>query len=64
MNSKDTTHLWIARDPSGELAISRDKPKLKGDWMAKTQIGLDRSLFPSVTFENSPRKVELRIVDE
>jgi hypothetical protein len=60
----NTAQLWIARDPSGELAISRDKPKLKGDWMAKTQIGLDRSLFPSVTFENSPQKVELKLIQQ
>lgn len=66
--------LWIARDENGELWIFDKKPILvpkdesysygffdlckDGEWNNK----LNASLFPEVTFENSPQEVELKLI--
>ena len=66
--------LWIARDENNELWIFDKKPILvpkdenynygffdlskDGEWNNK----LNSSLFPEVTFENSPKQVELKLI--
>ena len=57
--------MWIARDKTGILVIYKDFP-------AKCEFGflpinnanftIDRNLFPSVTFENSPQQVEIKLI--
>lgn len=66
--------LWIARDENNELWIFDKKPNLvpkdenydygffdlgkDGEWNNM----LNASLFPEVTFENSPKEVELKLI--
>lgn len=57
--------FWIARDSNDDLFCYYDKPK-KLDYSfggAQSAI-LARTLFPEVTFENSPQRVELKLVEE
>lgn len=65
--------LWIARDKNGELfiykmqpylnktgvrfVVNKDEPSVVGVFME-----LDSKLFPEITFENSPQKVEINLV--
>ena len=57
--------MWIARDKDGELYFYSKKPvKLNNCFASKNGHGIimiDEQLFPEVTFENSPREVELKI---
>lgn len=64
--------LWVARNKdTNELWGYTDKPLLDDD-MYKMDYSLENTSsyelpsdwFPNVTFENSPCKVELRIVEE
>ena len=68
--------LWIARDENNELWIFDKKPILvpkdenynygffdlgkDGEWNNK----LNASLFPEVTFGNSPKEVEIKIIEK
>ena len=57
--------LWIAREKSGTLFLYRSMP-IKDTYIFKAISPYDywllpRELFPEVTFENSPQKVELVI---
>ena len=62
--------LWIARNQNGSLWLHEEKPSLVydeelGSWYYEKGdfLGLyDESLFPEVTFENSPVQVELKLV--
>ena len=60
--------MWIARDKDGGLFLYPTKPK-NGDYrfvckyVYEDYIELNRDSFPSVTFENSPKEVELKLVD-
>lgn len=67
--------LWIARDGNGELWLF-DKPTVlkdknventKSSWFDLSEYGMfnyrmDDEWFPEVTFENSPKEVELKLV--
>ena len=63
--------MWIARATNDVLTLHQFKPhKLKMDeesndyfWASdiETQSFLNKTLFPEVTFENSPVEVELVI---
>ena len=63
--------LWIARDESNDLNLYHLKPKLKksvGDmsfWQPQ-KFGIEypicSKLFPEVTFENSPQRVEIKLI--
>ncbi len=60
--------LFIARDKSGALGLSDRIPILEeanGSWVYDVlgMIMLDANMFSEVTFENSPREVELRLKD-
>lgn len=60
--------LWIGRDDYG-LWLFVDKPTkviINGDkYFVKygnVRYSIDLSLFPEVTFENSPQEVELKLI--
>lgn len=62
--------MWVARDRSGEIWLYSRRPiKTKfcfiadyGEYLnGKSVVStLNRSLFPELTFENSPKEVELK----
>lgn len=69
------TILWIARDKNGDLhAFSGkpfrhcwddDEPTVFTNWDdVPFLVRLDESEFPEVTWENSPRQVELKLIEE
>lgn len=56
--------LWIARDEDGLLYLYMKKPYLTTHYFdTKYLIGeIDKGLFPEVTWKNSPKEVELKLV--
>ena len=56
--------LWIARDINGRLTLHYERPTLKGKGWDKIWAIPDSSLFPEVTFENSPIQVELKLMKD
>ena len=58
--------LWIARDKDGTLILWFNKPvKLGEEWYNNDGCFiLDSVQFSEVTFENSPRQVELKLINE
>ena len=56
--------LWIARDKSGFLNLYDKKPIFDGEyWVSNgSWSSIDLEYFPEVTFENSPQKVELKLI--
>lgn len=63
--------LWIARDSDNTLWIHEIKPELvlnpkinKHFWIStEGWWEVDEDFLPEVIFENSPREVELKLVD-
>lgn len=60
--------VWIARDMCGELAMFHERPTtydvgaFEPDLIWTSMLGgedIDPSLYPEITFENSPKKVTL-----
>lgn len=73
-NKNQTVRMWIARyRRTLELWLYKFKPiKFEGDYYYSESnededtdncFKLDESLFPEVTFENSPQKVEIKLVN-
>lgn len=64
--------LWIARDEDdagGELYLYTKQPflmrnKICWDSEELFYARLPKELFPEVTFENSPQKVRIELIDE
>ena len=72
------TKLWIARDKNDELFLYNSKPVRIKEYnsfgadvlnnydfdvlMYKNEIEINPSLFPKVTWENSPQQVELKLI--
>lgn len=61
--------LWIARDKNGDLYLHDTKPHRDVDTFHSfgpysKDIYLWDDMFPSVTWENSPQEVELKLVVE
>ena len=57
--------LWIARDKKGFCYVSLAKPfNYKGEWLCEYgKLFIDKADdLPEVTFENSPREVELKLI--
>ncbi len=60
--------LWIARHPSGKIGLYKSSPIwclciTVYNWNYGSFVGyLEPSSFPEVTFENSPKKIELKLV--
>ena len=57
--------LWIARDMGGRLTLHNERPTYIANrgWNKVWAIP-NSSIFPEVTFENSPKKVEIKLVEE
>lgn len=57
--------LWIARDEDGDLYLYEREPIREIDYFYSfyVSIKIDNNLFPETTFENSPKEVELKLVD-
>lgn len=56
--------MWISRDADGELHLNYDKPEKHGRmWINQRSdfMELYPEDYPEVTFENSPKEVELVI---
>ena len=59
--------LWIARDRDNSLALFKTRPINHADlcWIPREDvdcgnyINLPESEFPEVTFENSPKEIEI-----
>lgn len=62
-----TLPAWLARDKDGSLWLFMDKPcKSIGGvmWMPSDDcecIRIDSSLFPNITFENSPKEIMITL---
>ena len=63
--------LWIARDKDGSLWLYNAKPDKNSIMFTSVLLSneewseeypLDDNLFPEVTFENSPREVEIKLI--
>lgn len=60
--------LFVARDKNGFIGLYRQKPiwirvnRFREDWNGEFMGLLDDDSFPEVTFENSPKQVELKLV--
>ena len=61
--------FWIARSFVGDLCAYTTEPTYNNtikawcyDYNNGTLFVLDNRLFPEVTFENSPRKVEIKLI--
>lgn len=60
--------MWIARSKGGLLQLFDTRPiYVQGSWRSdlvytKSFI-LNPELFPSVTFENSPQQVEIKLIE-
>ena len=62
--------FWVSRDLDGPLVLSDKLPYLPNksydffcfDNGARLYF-LDRNMFPEVTFENSPKEVEIKLVE-
>ena len=60
--------MWIARDRDDALWLFSDEPELEGNFHWKLEYDgkntcnqLTSSMFPEVTFENSPKKITFSI---
>ena len=57
--------FWIARDKDGLLYLYDNMPEKRSEYFLSytgyDDMPLDSRLFPEVTFENSPREVELKL---
>lgn len=56
--------LWIARSEGGDLTLHYKKPIYhKGYGWTSIGAVLNSKEFSDVTFENSPREVELKLIN-
>lgn len=63
--TKSVMSVWIARDDDGNLCVFEKKPmKDNIGWWAKSSryFKLNPNLFKEVTFENSPRELQLILI--
>jgi hypothetical protein len=67
-NTPKVTTLWIARDLDKQLKMFPSKPCLffTGIWYVSGErlIPMPEKMFPQLTFENSPKRIELKIIDD
>lgn len=60
--------IWITRNDEGTLELHQNKPFLykqinKTQWVGGDFIGfVFKNIFPEITFENGPKKVEIKLV--
>lgn len=60
--------IWIARDKNGELYLYNERPFRREKEFSLNIVGFDfceipEEYFPSVTWENSPQEVELKLIE-
>ena len=64
--------FWIARDEDGDLFLYNQKPSILktgvDPWDCfqtpnKEFLVISNELFPEVTFENSPQRVEINLIN-
>ena len=53
---------WITRDNNGNLWFHVVKFNCAGMVNNKVIYSLDKDLFPEISFENSPHRIELKLV--
>ena len=59
--------MWVARDFGGGLYLFPEKPIKLVEykcWDGEDWYKIDQDFFPEVTFENSPKLVEIVIKEE
>ena len=64
--------MWISRDKNKTLMIWNNKPYRGNEVFIINRkskpfedgMEIDKSLFPSVTWENSPQDIEIKLVDK
>ena len=60
--------LWLARDKDGCLYLYDSIPEKAIDMFFERDEGkslfIGKSIFPEVTYENSPKQVELKLVSK
>ena len=60
--------LWIARDKDGYQQLYAERPIKKDGYFECTPntkwYTISCNLFPELTFENSPRRVEIKLTEE
>lgn len=64
--------LWVARNQDGSLWLHEEEPSLVySDELRKWYYEggsfldiYDESVFPEVTFENSPQEIEIKLVEK
>lgn len=58
--------LWIARNKDGYLRLWKNKPKRgENNFMHGFKVAdLYSFLYPEVTWENSPKQVELKLIEK
>lgn len=70
--NEPSVELWIARDKDGCLSLYKDKPvideyypdRFRDEEFGDDTIWLCRDAFPQVTWENSPQRVRIEIMEE
>lgn len=57
--------LWIARDRIKGLFLYVTKPEelYEGVFFGKGTLEISNDLFPEITYENSPQKVKLELIN-
>lgn len=60
--------MWVAREPYGKgIECFKDKPywdENAHEWVGGCIGSLSREIYPEVTFENSPKEVELKLIEK
>jgi hypothetical protein len=61
--------LWIARNTDDTLVLFQSKPILGSNFIWEELLNedcmyIEEYLFPEVTWENSPKEIELKLVEE
>lgn len=58
--------IWITRDFDTTLKVHFEEPEIfpANNWISSSEKELDPTLFPEVTFEKSPMKVELKLIQD
>lgn len=58
--------LFLTRDFDGILKLHFEEPTLSpaNNWVSSSEKELDFTLFPKVSFENSPMEVELKLIEK
>lgn len=61
--------MWIARDKSGEVYLYEAKPIRGAVYFCPSpehhnMMYIDEEVYPELTWENSPKQVELKLIDK